>query len=262
MLSPTIAVCGKKLQMKRREERQLRREDVDDDADDEPEEQEQGGQFARASSDVIAGRRIVKTRRSSAATAVATTMTPFSSTSTNPFANFDGVSGQKSNSSNPFLGFSGLTSKPLESSAAPISAQKAKDSIPTEKIDGTAKISDLSAGDEAKKRICKLNKSFLAWMDRQIVEHPLSIWKDGLLDYIKYANEIVEKYGAPAPLNGGGALAVSTSKEAVPSSAFSFSSGIAPKPKDTAVVPSIALPPVKETIGAPTFSFEGLLGSY
>lgn len=31
-----------------------------------------------------------------------------------------------------------------------------------------------------KSKMKKLNGSILSWMDRQIIEHPLSIWKDGL----------------------------------------------------------------------------------
>ena len=40
----------------------------------------------------------------------------------------------------------------------------------------------IAAADDSdyKSKMKKLNGSILSWMDRQIVEHPLSIWKDGL----------------------------------------------------------------------------------
>jgi hypothetical protein len=53
----------------------------------------------------------------------------------------------------------------------------------------------MSTESNYKKKMTKLNGSILSWMDRQIVEHPISIWKDGLKDYVRYATEISEKYG-------------------------------------------------------------------
>jgi hypothetical protein len=38
----------------------------------------------------------------------------------------------------------------------------------------------IKSDSEYLKKMTKLNKSILSWMDLQAVDHPLSIWKDGL----------------------------------------------------------------------------------
>jgi len=55
--------------------------------------------------------------------------------------------------------------------------------------------SDDSNSEKAKK-VKKLNESFLKWASKQIETHPLSIWKEGVKDYIKHYKGIEEKYGA------------------------------------------------------------------
>ncbi len=47
---------------------------------------------------------------------------------------------------------------------------------------------------EYKKKIKKLNQSILSWMEKQIVDHPISVWKDGIKDYIKYCLNLGETY--------------------------------------------------------------------
>jgi hypothetical protein len=47
---------------------------------------------------------------------------------------------------------------------------------------------------EYKKKMKKLNQSILSWMEKQIVEHPISVWKDGIKDYIKYCLTLGETY--------------------------------------------------------------------
>jgi hypothetical protein len=52
---------------------------------------------------------------------------------------------------------------------------------------------------KSKSKIERLNNSFVSWLEKQSVAHPLSIWSGGLQDYLNYAKKISEE--APAPLS-------------------------------------------------------------
>ena len=48
---------------------------------------------------------------------------------------------------------------------------------------------------EYKKKMTRLNQSLIQWMDQQLSDNPISIWKDSLKGYITYAKSTNEKYG-------------------------------------------------------------------
>jgi hypothetical protein len=68
----------------------------------------------------------------------------------------------------------------------------------------------------------RLNKSFLDWMNRQKLQHGLSIWKDGLQDYINYAGS-VNKAGGDAAAAAAPAAAPAVAVKSSSASAFSLS---------------------------------------
>jgi hypothetical protein len=45
----------------------------------------------------------------------------------------------------------------------------------------------------SKSKIERLNQSFVSWLEKQSIAHPLSIWSGGLQDYLKYAKQISEE---------------------------------------------------------------------
>ena len=46
---------------------------------------------------------------------------------------------------------------------------------------------------EPQSKIQKLNKSFMSWLDKQMINHSVSNWSAGLQDYVKYAAKISEE---------------------------------------------------------------------
>ena len=47
-------------------------------------------------------------------------------------------------------------------------------------------------GEEARKKLRRLNRAFLSWLERQTQVNPLAVWKAGVVDYIKYASALRE----------------------------------------------------------------------
>ena len=117
-----------------------------------------------------------------------------SSTAPNPFGGFSGLVTSSATAPNPFGGFSGLiTSSATVSSAAIFSPLNAYGTISTAVPNGNFEknVSNVATGivssanpqileSDYKKKMRKLNTSILSWMDHQIIDNPLSIWKDGL----------------------------------------------------------------------------------
>ena len=116
------------------------------------------------------------------------------STSTQPstvnsFAGFSGLVATPAISAvqiNPFTQFVGSVApmeKPFFAPTIPVAIassnisalQFAQPSADTKSLTAIASVES-----ERKSKMRKLNASILKWMDYQITEHPLSIWKDGL----------------------------------------------------------------------------------
>lgn len=79
-----------------------------------------------------------------------------------------------------------------------------------------------SGSGEPKSKMHKLNKSFISWLDKQMVNHSVSNWTAGLQDYIKHADKIA----ATLPVENGDVsndvAAVSNKTEAAASTAPKF----------------------------------------
>jgi hypothetical protein len=210
---------------------QVSREEFE--AQDDTEESDVQGIFARASTEQLAARKIIKVKKRGGEGIrddnVNTTPVIPTPSNVNPFASFGNALTQPALAapSNPFGGFSGLVIPPVttttnsfsnqsniqpaqvnlkqnsssfsfDSNKPPQAAFNASsfktgfDVAPLQKE--TSTVNGSSTESNYKKKITKLNSSILSWMDRQIVEHPISIWKDGLKDYVRYATEISDRY--------------------------------------------------------------------
>lgn len=192
---------------------QLRREEVDA---LEAEEGEEAGVFARASAEELSKRKIVRSTRNFSAPASAPTLgalaAPVSvaATSSNPFAAFGAglltgaatipppAQATATAPVNPFQGFTGITafsgSKPETKPSSGLLYSAVRDGVISSTpsavgpVVATAKSVGVSSGttqddshsDEYTRKMKKLNQSISTWMDKQMVEQPLSIWKDGL----------------------------------------------------------------------------------
>ena len=123
----------------------------------------------------------------------ATSVSNASGTEPNPFGGFSGLVTSSAVAPNPFGGFSGLvTSSATAPSAAifsPFNAFGAVSTAPNGNFEKNVAIVPTGIVSSAnppnlesdyKKKMRKLNTSILSWMDRQIIDNPLSIWKDGL----------------------------------------------------------------------------------
>lgn len=116
------------------------------------------------------------------------------STSTQPstvnsFAGFSGLVGTPVISAaqiNPFTQFVGSVApmeKPFFAPTMPAAIASSKISaiqLAQPSADTKPLSTIVSVESEYKSKMKKLNASMLKWMDYQIIEHPLSIWKDGL----------------------------------------------------------------------------------
>jgi hypothetical protein len=136
----------------------------------------------------------------------------------NPFSGFQGLSNTNTNLVEPSVtqstGFGGFSTTPAESNTTtnsfsfgqtkptvaatttPAAFSFAPSAAVSAPAFASALSSNISSGSSAvstggeseyKKKMRKLNNSFLNWTNRQINEHPLSIWKDGVK--VRYANE-------------------------------------------------------------------------
>jgi hypothetical protein len=194
---------------------QMRREEVDALEGDEGEE---AGVFARASAEELSKRKIIRsTRNFPPSTAPVSAPAPTflaaapvaAAASSNPFAAFGtglltGASSIPPTAQvtatapvNPFQGFTGITgfvSKPetKPDSGLPYSAVRDGGISSASSTAGVAATAAKGLGvpsgatqddthsDEYTRKMKKLNQSIATWMDKQMVEQPLSIWKDGL----------------------------------------------------------------------------------
>jgi hypothetical protein len=211
---------------------QVSREEFE--AQDDTEESDVQGIFARASTEQLASRKIIRVKKrggegirdDNVNTNCAVMPTP---STVNPFASFGNALTQPALTapSNPFGGFSGLVIPPVTTTTnsfsnqsnmkpaqmnlkqnsssfsfdnnkppqAAFTASSFKTGFDVAPVQSeTSSINGSSTESNYKKKMTKLNFSILSWMDRQIVEHPISIWKDGLKDYVRYATEISDKY--------------------------------------------------------------------
>lgn len=123
----------------------------------------------------------------------------------NLFAGFGNAIAQTASTSNSFAGFSGFVAPPATTalqknpfiqfvgSVAPVEKPFFAPNMPTViTASNTSAVqfaqppadsklfATTTAESDYKSKMKKLNTSMLKWMDYQIVEHPLSIWKDGL----------------------------------------------------------------------------------
>ena len=125
--------------------------------------------------------------------AIAQTTSSFSPPSTaNSFAGFSGLVAPPATSTmqqNPFTQFVGSVA-PVEK---PFFAPKVPATISASYITAVQfaqppadfkPLSTTLVDSDYKSKMKKLNASMLKWMDYQIIEHPLSIWKDGLKVFI------------------------------------------------------------------------------
>jgi len=152
---------------------QQRKEDVDNDDDDNEENQQ--GTFNKASEEELKNRKIIKIKRKIPGSTEDIQAPKIIS---NPFASLG----------NSFL----INPSATISIPSSITANSSNNVISTDNI---------RTNDEFTIRIKKLNESFSKWMDKQINENSYSLWIDAARDYIKYANEIVEKYGKTVHTN-------------------------------------------------------------
>lgn len=144
---------------------------------------------------------------------VSATSSASETTAANPFASFQGLSAKPTASAaptqgavqaaNPFAGFQGLSSKPAEP-VAPVKAAAnpfagfsglqtgTPQSLVVSAVQGNGLASTSTSvtktevespsdtSNHYKKKMRKLNTSFFNWTKRQMEDHPLSIWKDGI----------------------------------------------------------------------------------
>ena len=113
-----------------------------------------------------------------------------STPSTNPFASFTGFTSAAAAPkapvvSNPFANFTGFTAAPTKSDQKSGSAvEKASESASVTAGDMITKkktdVSEPSSSKISNSKLEQLNKAFLTWTGKQVQEHPLSIWTDGL----------------------------------------------------------------------------------
>ena len=80
--------------------------------------------------------------------------------------------------SNPFSNFTGL-SQPQKSGAVPLSFPLTT-TVVAAAAASTIAVPESSKQSEFNTKLKKLNSSFSQWVQRQMIEHPLSLWKDGL----------------------------------------------------------------------------------
>mmetsp|Transcript_129302 Transcript_129302/g.253230 ORF Transcript_129302/g.253230 Transcript_129302/m.253230 type:complete len:481 (+) Transcript_129302:55-1497(+) len=214
---------------------QMSREDVEalDENNSENSENEGMGTFKRASAEVLAARRIVKTKRGgSTSTSAASALGASVAQELKPAA-----------IANPFM-FGG--------SGAPV--MPVRPTVP------------VVEESEQSKKIRKLNESFFKWASKQIETHPLSIWKDGVQDYINHYKSIEEKYsgssqskatpsalksspspattGAPKPDLPFGA-APASSEGSKPFAGFSFAPSASAPPVAASAATTAAAPAAK-----------------
>ena len=142
------------------------------------EESEEPGEFQRASAEVLSQRRRVTVRRS-AGSSLAPMETPAAAASANPFSSLTGFAAAASTPSitsglakNPFQGFSGLSTPAPAPAAAPAPMSTL--------ISTPAPVSSSAPISEHKRKLTKLNQTFVTWLEKQSVENALSIWKDGM----------------------------------------------------------------------------------
>jgi hypothetical protein len=131
----------------------------------------------------------------------------------NPFAAFGSLTGSAAPKANPFSSLTSLKSShngassvagaskpattgfggfgqaqsPIKQKPASFGSEKevaSTTAIPSASAATTSSASNGSsntiAASGSTSKIQKLNKSFLSWMDKQIVEHPVSVWSSGL----------------------------------------------------------------------------------
>lgn len=123
----------------------------------------------------------------------------------NLFAGFGNAIAQTAPTSNSFAGFSGLVAPPATTtlqknpftqfvgSVAPVEKPFFAPNLPTaitasntsavqfaQPLADSKLFAITTVESDYKSKMKKLNMSMLKWMDYQIVEHPLSVWKDGL----------------------------------------------------------------------------------
>ena len=109
--------------------------------------------------------------------------------SSNPFSNFTGLSQPpKSSIVSLSLPFTTTTTTTAAAAIEPpkstqVSAERKTEVLTTTT---TAAVPESSKQSEFNVKLKKLNSSFSQWVQRQMVEHPLSLWKDGLKVYSTY----------------------------------------------------------------------------
>ena len=121
--------------------------------------------------------------------AIAQTASSFTQPSTaNSFAGFSGlvappaISTMQNNPFTQFVGSVAPVEKPFFAPNKPVgitvsNITAAQFAQPTA---DSKSLATISVESDYKSKMKKLNTSMLKWMDYQIIEHPLSIWKDGL----------------------------------------------------------------------------------
>jgi hypothetical protein len=194
---------------------QMAREDYDD-LDDVSTE---AGKWERAPEEELKQRKIVKIKNKSSSD------NNNSSGNNNPFSglgtSFMNVASNAASALNPFKNFNGLSSSTSSSTTASTShvsnntnnimqsnvQTKLSNDLNKPKFSNTVDNNNYNNSSinnnnnnnnnnelEYKKKMTRLNQSLLTWMDQQLSENPISIWKDSLKGYIQYAKSTSEKY--------------------------------------------------------------------
>lgn len=262
---------------------QQRREDFENEDDDNGDANQGMGEFQRASEENLTGRKIFKANRIAkepleSSQPVSNAMNPFASFSTKPVASTASLS-------NPFsAAFGTKINPPAVSSNTGITAFQTSNNkeFTATPVSLTTNIRDLKSSSSSvdtsanyEVKMEKLNKSFLSWMEQQIIDHPISIWKDGVGDYINYSESIRKKFKPksnstsippakiePSSSSFAPSFPISKSQTIAPvenNKQISFSSNIATKAAEPIAAPFVSAPvataPAAVAAAAKPFAF-------
>ena len=183
----------------------------------------------------MATRRIIRTKRPSTGEDTSAKPVPASA----PFNPFAGINFARSaTASSVGLGIP----LPAEKKETVLAAAPAKPEGPR------------ADGEEARKKLRRLNSAFLSWLERQTQVNPLAVWKAGVVDYIKYASALRETLDK-AKLSEESSIGVASSK-AVPAVLLPV------KPFESAPPTTSAMPSFTSKIEPqPQAPFAGFSGS-
>ncbi|CEG40986.1 Ran-binding protein RANBP3 [Plasmopara halstedii] len=170
---------------RRNESGQMRREEYEAAVDDVGTDTFEIG-IQRASDESIRKRKIVKARvgnRLLPTTSKATAATEATTEKNKPFEGFQGLTTTKSPAtSNPFADFSGLTGSSNKSEVKIVSG------------------SNSVAAGSYQQAMEELNKAFMSFVNGEAQKYPSASWNSSVQEYLKYAEEIATKHASTKPV--------------------------------------------------------------